>query len=152
MHLQRAWNESDRAKTPCAPHRNDSTTRLRSSVSNKTTMFTSRWRSRISLTKRIPLSGSSEKLVLISRTSNRLRSNARTTSSGVAAAVASKRLLRSNASTRSWQLIATASATSTLVLRTELETDSNRNSTHTSKCVFQKRGGTPKFYPQLPCV
>src|SRR5271154_7470811 len=82
--------------------------------------------------------GSSEKLVLISRTSKRERSSARTTSSGVVAAIASKRLLRNNASTRSWQLMATASATRTLVLRTELETDSNGNSTQTAKRALQK--------------
>src|SRR5580658_7811460 len=137
MHLQSAWKESDREKTPYAPQRKASTTRLRSTVSSNTTMLTSRYKSRISLTKRNPSRASGEKLVLISTTSNRSRSNASTTSSGVVAATASKRLLRSNASTRSWQLMATASATRILVLRPELETDSNGNSTHTSKCELQ---------------
>src|ERR1700690_2157838 len=147
MHLHSAWNESDRQKTPWAPHRNASTTRFRSSASSSTTMLTSRWRLRTSLTKRSPSSGSGEKPVLISTTSKAERSSARITSSGVAAATASKHLLRNNPSTMSWQLMATASATRTLVLRSELGTDAKRNQ-------YTLNGGrTREFYPQsLPAT
>jgi hypothetical protein len=44
--------------------------------------------------------------------------------------------------------MATASATRILVLRPELETDSNGNSTHTSKCALQIGEEPKKFYPQ----